>query len=34
MTRQEWRDKNRGLVVALGACLAIWSVAIWFLVDH
>jgi hypothetical protein len=28
-TQEEWREKNRGLMVALTACLALWIVAIW-----
>lgn len=28
----EWRDRNRGLMVALSACLALWIVAIMLLV--
>ena len=31
-TRQEWRDKNRGLLIALSACLALWAAAIWLIV--
>jgi hypothetical protein len=31
-TRQEWREKNRGLLIALSACLALWAVAIWMVV--
>jgi len=31
-TRQQWRDKNRGLLLALSACLALWAVAIWVMV--
>ncbi len=31
-TRQEWRDKNRGLLIALSACLALWATAIWLIV--
>jgi hypothetical protein len=29
---EEWRDKNRGLMVALSACLAIWVIAIWLFI--
>jgi hypothetical protein len=28
----EWREKNRGLMVALSACLALWIAAIWLLI--
>ncbi len=31
-TRQEWREKNRGLLIALSACLALWAAAIWLIV--
>ena len=31
---QEWREKNRGLMVALSACLALWIVAILLVVGH
>jgi flagellar biogenesis protein FliO len=31
-TQEEWREKNRGLTVALSACLALWIVAIWLVV--
>jgi len=27
----EWRERNRGLLLALGACLAMWTIAIWWL---
>jgi hypothetical protein len=30
----EWRDRNRGLTVALSACLALWIIAITALVHH
>lgn len=30
----EWRDRNRGLMVALSACLALWIVAISLLMRH
>jgi hypothetical protein len=30
--QEEWREKNRGLTVALSACLALWIVAIWLVV--
>ncbi|HZT51824.1 MAG TPA: hypothetical protein VFA22_07825 [Stellaceae bacterium] len=33
-TRQEWREKNRGLLIALSACLAIWAFAIWMVVGR
>jgi hypothetical protein len=32
MTRHEWREKNRGLLLALSACLALWATAIWLIV--
>ena len=28
----EWRDKNRGLMLALSACLALWIFAIWLVI--
>jgi hypothetical protein len=28
----EWREKNRGLMVALSACLALWVAAIWLVI--
>ncbi|HXQ52895.1 MAG TPA: hypothetical protein VN802_17520 [Stellaceae bacterium] len=31
-TPEEWRDRNRGLMVALSACLAIWAFAIWLFI--
>lgn len=33
-TKQEWRDKNRGLTVALSACLALWLFAIMLIMHH
>ena len=31
-TKAEWRDRNRGLTLALSACLALWIFAIWLVV--
>jgi len=30
----EWRDRNRGLMVALSACLALWIVAIMLVIHY
>jgi len=29
---EQWREKNRGLLIALSACLMVWAVAIWLVV--
>jgi hypothetical protein len=31
-TLEEWRERNRGLMVALSACLALWVIAIWYMI--
>lgn len=31
-THAEWRERNRGLMLALSACLALWLFAIWLVV--
>jgi len=31
-THAEWREKNRGFMVALSVCLAIWLAGIWLMV--
>ncbi len=31
-TQAEWRERNRGLVLALSACLALWIFAIWLMI--
>ncbi len=31
-TLEEWREKNRGFMVALSICLAIWVLGIWLMV--
>ncbi len=31
-TPEEWRERNRGLMLALTACLAMWVFAIWLVV--
>jgi hypothetical protein len=28
----DWRERNRGLMFALGACMAMWAVALWWLI--
>ncbi|HUB94438.1 MAG TPA: hypothetical protein VL993_00885 [Stellaceae bacterium] len=28
----EWREKNRGLMLALSACLALWLFTIWLVI--
>jgi hypothetical protein len=33
-TKAEWRERNRGLMLALTACLALWVFAIWLVVHH
>lgn len=29
---EQWRGKNRGLLLALSACFMVWLVAIWLVV--
>ncbi len=29
---EQWRGKNRGLLIALSACFMVWIVAIWLVV--
>ena len=31
-TLEEWREKNRGFVVALGVSLAVWMFGIWLMI--
>jgi len=33
-TLEEWREKNRGFMVALSLCLAVWVIGIWMLIRH
>ncbi len=33
-TQAEWRERNRGLMLALTTCLALWVFAIWLVMTH